>query len=288
MLPTDLAPERGLGEDWAPDAPGTRPRPELPLTVGIDGGFVHAREGSNRKAGWFEVIAGKSIPPAGASKCFAFVQRHDDKPRRRLRAVLVAQGLAPNQQITFISDGGESVRGVQRDLHREAEHLLDWYHVTMRITVMRQMAKSLTRDGTADIAAEVDRALERVKWFLWHGNVYKAREALDDLGFEIDSADDTPAAAKLAQAVAEFEGYIRGNQDSVPNYGDRWRNGERISSGFAESTINQVVSKRMVKSQQMRWTPRGAHELLQIRTKVLDGDLRAAFQRWYPDMAAAA
>ncbi len=88
--------------------------------------------------------------------------------------------------------------------------------------------------------------------------------------------------------MAEFEGYIRGNQDSVPNYGDRWRNGERISSGFAESTINQVVAKRMVKSQQMRWTPRGAHELLQIRTKVIDGDLRAAFQRWHPDMAAAA
>ena len=79
-LEADLEPERVLGEDRAPGAPGTWPRPELPLTVGIDGGFVHAREGSDRKAGWFEVIAGKSIPPAGASKCFAFVQRHDDKP----------------------------------------------------------------------------------------------------------------------------------------------------------------------------------------------------------------
>jgi hypothetical protein len=35
--------------------------------------------------------------------------------------------------------------------------------------------------------------------------------------------------------------------------------GERISTGFVESTINQLVAKRLVKKQQMRWTPSGAH-----------------------------
>jgi hypothetical protein len=57
---------------------------------------------------------------------------------------------------------------------------------------------------------------------------------------------------------------------------------ETISSAFVESTINQIVSKRMVKRQQMRWTPRGAHLLLQVRTRVLDDELTAAFRRWYP------
>jgi hypothetical protein len=38
-----------------------------------------------------------------------------------------------------------------------------------------------------------------------------------------------------------------------------------------ESAINQVVSKRMMKKQQMGWSPRGAHLFLQIRTRVLDG-----------------
>ena len=52
-----------------------------------------------------------------------------------------------------------------------------------------------------------------------------------------------------------------------------------ISSAFVESTINQVVSKRMVKRQQMRWTPRGAHLLLQVRTRVLDDELTDAFRR---------
>ncbi len=38
----------------------------------------------------------------------------------------------------------------------------------------------------------------------------------------------------------------------------------------------------MVKKQQMRWSPRGAHLLLQIRTRVLNNDLAHDFHRWYP------
>jgi hypothetical protein len=73
----------------------------------------------------------------------------------------------------------------------------------------------------------------------------------------------------------------------IPNYGDRYRYGEMISTAFAESTVNQVVSKRMVKKQQMRWTRRGAHLLLQVRTQVLNGDWRDTFCRWYPSMSKA-
>jgi hypothetical protein len=40
----------------------------------------------------------------------------------------------------------------------------------------------------------------------------------------------------------------------------------------------------MVKKQQMRWTPRGVHLLLQIRTRVLNDALRPTFERWYPGL----
>jgi hypothetical protein len=66
--------------------------------------------------------------------------------------------------------------------------------------------------------------------------------------------------------------------------GERYRYGETISSAFVASTINRVVSKRMVKMQQMRWTKRGAHLLLQVRTQTLNSDLRDTFPRWYPAM----
>ena len=45
---------------------------------------------------------------------------------------------------------------------------------------------------------------------------------------------------------------------------------------------------RFVKKQQMKWTKRGAHLLLQVRTHVLDGDLRDRFCRWYPCMKTEA
>jgi hypothetical protein len=43
-----------------------------------------------------------------------------------------------------------------------------------------------------------------------------------------------------------------------------------------------MISKRMVKQQQMRWTKKGAHLLLQVRAQVLNEDLRPSFARWYP------
>ena len=77
------------------------------------------------------------------------------------------------------------------------------------------------------------------------------------------------------------------NRTSIPNYGDRYRHGEAISTSFVESTVNQVISKRMVKKQQMRWTELGAHRLLQVRTQVLNDDLRSTFERWYPGLKPA-
>jgi len=100
--------------------------------------------------------------------------------------------------------------------------------------------------------------------------------------------DNSAAAEKLAAGMAEFQTYIRNNQESIPNYGERYRQGETISTAFVESTINQVVSRRFVKKQQMHWTLRGAHLLLQTRTKVLNEELEAAFRPWYPLFRARA
>jgi hypothetical protein len=44
------------------------------------------------------------------------------------------------------------------------------------------------------------------------------------------------------------------------------------------------IRKRFVKMQQMRWTRRGVHLLLQVRTRVLDDTLTITFQRWYLGM----
>ena len=54
-----------------------------------------------------------------------------------------SQGMQENQQVVFMSDGGEDVRRVQEYLHPNSEHVLDWFHITMRLTVLQQQTKSL-------------------------------------------------------------------------------------------------------------------------------------------------
>ena len=79
--------------------------------------------------------------------------------------------------------------------------------------------------------------------------------------------------------------YIDNNAGTLVNYGARYRKGLPISSSIAESAVNQVVSKRMVRKQQMRWAPKSAHSLLQVRARLLNHELGEIFQRWYPRLS---
>ena len=133
----------------------------------------------------------------------------------------------------------------------------------------------------------LEKNLERIKWFLWHGNVYKALQVLDSMLFDVECYEDDPKYEKLPKfrkAAREFMGYIDSNKELIPNYADRYHYGEAISTAFVESTVNEVVSRRMVKKQQMRWTKRGAHHILQLRTKTLNDELNNFFHQWYPGM----
>jgi len=107
------------------------------------------------------------------------------------------------------------------------------------------------------------------------------QSAVMDLEAAVATSSDG-TARKLLKAVEEFHTYICNNAGFIPNYGERYHHGERISTGFVESTVNQLISKRMVKKQQMQWTKRGAHLLLQIRTRVLNDEWEATFRSWYP------
>ena len=107
----------GCPADWE-----TLPIPDGPITVGIDGGYVRNWEEKQQQ---FEVIVGKSIlafrrddeEEISSSKCFGFVQTLDTKPKRRLFEVLKSQGHQMNQQLTFLSDGGDTVRDLQLALN---------------------------------------------------------------------------------------------------------------------------------------------------------------------------
>ena len=88
----------------------------------------------------------------------------------------------------------------------------------------------------------------------------------------------------MVKALSELHTYIVNNRHLIPNYGERYRHGEAIATGFVESTVNEVVSRRFCKKQQMQWSKEGAHLLLQTRVRTLNGERGTIFKRWYPDM----
>jgi hypothetical protein len=255
--------------------------PKGPFSVGLDGGYVRDWEQKQRH---FEVIVGKSVPPDQSAKCFGFVQSYATKAKRRLSAVLQSQGVQDSQPLTFLSDGGDTVRNLPLLLYPQSEHRLDWVHLTMRVTVLGQYLKGLIHLDRA-MGEGIRNKLNSVKWLLWHGKVDNALARLGDLDRCINHFIDLyPRFPQLKKAVQQFRTYIATNRAFIPNYGQRYRSGETISTAFVESTVNYVLSKRFVKKQSMQWTKRGAPLLLQTRVKTLNPELASTFHRWYPDL----
>jgi hypothetical protein len=223
------------------------------------------------------------VPADQPVKCFGFVQSYDTKTKQRLGAVLQSQGVYNSQSLTFLSDGGETVRNLPMSLYPHSGHLIDWFHLAMRLTVLGQYIKGLVRLNQAG-GTVIQKKLESVKWSLWHGQVDKALERLEESERLMGHfADIYPRFPQLAKAVQQFRTYLENNRSFIPNYGKRYRSGETISTAFVESTVNSVISKRFVKRQSRQWTKRGAHLLLQTRTKILNNKLPSTFRRWYPD-----
>jgi hypothetical protein len=260
----------GCPADWQ-----KLPIPEGRIVVGLDGGYI--RNWEDKKSN-FEVIVGRSLPEDRDARYVGLAHGYDSKPKRRLFDVLKSQGLQANQDVTFLTDGGEEIRALTEFVTPASEHVLDWFHITMRVTVLEQYARGVAHhDEVAGARLLTD--LERIKWLLWHGNQHRARESIDIFEDDVDVLEVAyPNLTKFIKFAHEFAVYIKSNTNSLINYGERFRAGERISSCLAEATVNAVISKRFAKRQQMQWTKRGAHLLLQIRTRALDGTLRSLFE----------
>ncbi len=132
------------------------------MTVGINGGYVKNRDDRKHH---FEIIAGKSFSATVPAKRFSFVQCLKNHPRRKLMAQLSSQGMQANQQIIFLSDGADNFRDLQFNLYPESQHVLDWFHITMRLIVSKQYAKGVSKNAP-EPGAELLDTLTSTKWYL--------------------------------------------------------------------------------------------------------------------------
>ena len=163
---------------------------------------------------------------------------------------------------------------------------LDWFHIAMRLQHAEKTASTLPADtperenARAMILAEVDR----LHWRIWNGKAKDAKVTLERIRQvmpvfqgEGDRKRD-PSSCRLWVALREIDRYLTSQSAWLVNYAERHRAGLRVGTSLTEGTANFLVNRRMNKSQQMRWSRRGADLLLQVRCAVLNGKLGSGFE----------
>ena len=252
-------------------------------TVGLDSGYVrHCRPNPERS---FEVVAGRAMRPGLRQRSVAFARIADRNSRERMRSWLAPFGTA-NASLEVFTDGDAQLRQWQKSTLPGSTPVLDQYHLRRRLEKLSDVVHGRTAASQLKPADHdhLSRLVGGVKWRLWHGRAGQAIKRLESIGsiMQRSSLANKGVVRQIRTLTVELLGYLKNNADSLPDYGRRYRSGRRISSAFVESAVNPLIDKRMSKSQQMRWDPHSAHLLLQVRVRVIDGQFRDDFSRWYP------
>ena len=176
--------------------------------------------------------------------------------------------------ITVISDGDDCLKRLKSAFPQPATHILDWFHIAMKLRPIEQTAGWLARRLPPNEREELLEDIAAVRWRLWNGQTDRAIDLIGRLFHDLKGDEQGSAAiVSLRGGLLSLRTYIAQNRGSIANYGARYREGKRIASTAAEASVNNLVARRMVKKQQMRWSERGANLLLQVRVALANGDL---------------
>ena len=177
-------------------------------------------------------------------------------------------------EITVISDGAEYLKRLRKALPQPATHILDWFHIAMKLRLIEHRAASLSRRPLSEALSDLAEKIACLRWRIWNGQAERALARVSHL-LRLSKGDELGSTTShlLQQGLMTLRPYIEQNLDSIANYAERYRSGKRIASTSAEASVNALVAKRMVKKQQMRWSERGANLLLQVRVALANGDL---------------
>lgn len=253
--------------------------PEREFVVSIDTAHVRASRAEAGKS--FEIAVARCGRGGRGSRpghYFTTVDTSKRELQSRALQALQSEGYAGRGEVTVLSDGAEIMKRLPRALPQPTTHIIDWFHIAMKIQPLQQVADHVVRwqSVASGEMADIDADVRSLKWKLWHGQIFRALRQLERMTNDFATLREKGdlSATRLLHLALPLLTYVRSNQSAIINYGARYRSGRRIASSLAESAVNSLVARRMVKKQQMQWSKRGAHLLLQVRAAVLNGDLR--------------
>ena len=259
------------------------------IVVTLDSTFIRSCEDSGRH---LEVRVGNVETPSGGRQVFAAVAKADPDLQALIRCNLDAVGKGKDTVLTAFTDGCPGLRRILAGAGVTTRPMLDWFHVAMRLQHLKQIASALSADdlARAEAKAVIVEEVERLHWRIWNGKATDAQISIDRIRAvmhhfrgEPDGRRPTAPSRKLWTTLRALDGYLTGQSAWLVNYAERHRAGLRVGTAITEGTANFLVNRRMNKSQQMRWSRRGADLLLQVRCAVYNGTLDSGFgQRFHP------
>ena len=205
---------------------------------------------------------------------------------------LDAAGRTDGTALTAFTDGCPGLRRTLDDAGVAEPPIPDWFHIGMRLQHLKQIAGALATDDPARVAAKavIVAEVERLHWRNWNGKAKNARISLDRIRMvmhhfqgESGSRKSIAPSRKLWTALQALDGYLTGQSNWLVNDAERHRAGLRVGTAITEGTANFLVNRWMNKSQQMRWSRRGADLPLQVRCAVYNGTFGSTYgQRFHP------
>jgi hypothetical protein len=263
------------------DAVPADPSPSSKETVVmIDGAHIRAVPGHQSRH--LDVTVGKVEVAGRTPRRFAFAPKGAERPLDVLRAALGAQGWRPGQKVTVISDGEAVLPNLVRAATREpVRHILDWFHLSMRMRPIEQMLLGLSGRDLRDIRPlqAAQASIERVRHLLWHGRPAQADQELVRFADQSEnivgrSSDPEQVVTRdLLRHCSELRTYVQNNRRAIVSYHRRYHSDRPISTSRAEGCVDEIANARMGRRQRMRWSPRGAHRVAVVRATALDGRL---------------
>jgi hypothetical protein len=249
------------------------------LSLSVDSTFIRSCEPGERQ---LEVQVGNVETRAGRRHVFAAVTKSDTEIAKVIERRLAEAGRTADTRLEAFTDGCAGLRMLLTDIGIEEPPILDWFHIAMGLQHLRQAAQGLPTCDQAQSEAKgvIIEAIERLRWRLWHGKAADARATIDCIRGVMRAYRDQQAqwrkhgaARQFWAALLGFDGYLRGQSAWLVNYAERHRAGLRVGTSITEGAANHLVNRRMNKSQQMRWSRRGADLLLQVRCAVYNGQI---------------
>ena len=126
-----------------------------------------------------------------------------------LKSALRDQGWTQQSQVAVLVDGADDLRTVvELAIGHKPRTILDWFHISMRLRCIDQIAIALLSRFPAGDFKEKLGLLTRVRWSMWNGQWIRAIERLRDAfragraSIEADSAADRQRIVRSQQSAA--------------------------------------------------------------------------------------